>query len=89
MTGALPKLLIKKKEVYINSEVVFGVKKLYTVASNKRRVVHLIFDIFWGAFIQGSRLYEGGVYHKIQQEADIFKISANMRYICSKKFETS
>ena len=24
-----------------------------------------------------------------QQEADIFKVSANMPYICSKKFETS
>ena len=24
--------------------------------------VHLIFDIFWGAFIQGRRLHEGGVY---------------------------
>ena len=24
--------------------------------------VHLILDIFWGAFIQGRRLHEGGVY---------------------------
>ena len=29
--------------------------------------VHLIFDIFWGAFIQGRRLHEGGVYYKIQK----------------------
>ena len=26
--------------------------------------VHLIFDIFLGAFIQGRRLHEGGVYYK-------------------------
>ena len=28
-------------------------------------------------------------YIKHKQEADIFKISANMPYICSQKFETS
>ena len=34
--------------------------------------VHLIFDIFFwgeGAFIQGRRLHEGGVYYKIQRES--------------------
>ena len=30
--------------------------------------VHLIFDIFWKAFIQGRRLHEGGIYYKIQRE---------------------
>ena len=39
--------------------------------------VHLIFDIFWGAFIQGRRLYEGGVYYKIQKKLQ-FYISKSM-----------
>ena len=29
--------------------------------------VHIIFNIFWGAFIYGRRLHEGGVYCKIQK----------------------
>ena len=39
--------------------------------------VHLIFDIFWGAFIQGRRLHEGGIYYKIQ-----FYINVNDFVVC-------
>ena len=42
--------------------------------------VHLIFDIFFlggGAFIQGRRLHEGGVYYKIQKKLQ-FYISTSM-----------
>ena len=39
--------------------------------------VHLIFDFFGGAFIQGRRLYEGGVYYKIQKKLQ-FYISRSM-----------
>ena len=40
--------------------------------------VYLIFDIFcWGAFIQGRRLHEGGVYYKIQKKLQ-FYISTSM-----------
>ena len=39
----------------------------YRIASNKRRGVHLIFDIFWGAFIQGRRFLEiGRLYEAIR-----------------------
>ena len=38
---------------------------------------HLIFDIFWGAFIQGRCLHEGGVYYKIQRKLQ-FYISTSM-----------
>ena len=34
--------------------------------------VHLIYDIFFGAFIQGRRLHEGGVYYKIQRELQFY-----------------
>ena len=34
--------------------------------------VHLIFDIFWGAFIQGRRLHEGGVYYKIHKKLQFY-----------------
>ena len=51
----------------------------YRITSNKRRGVHLIFDIFWGAFIQGRRLHEGGVYYKIQRDRELqFYISTSM-----------
>ena len=40
--------------------------------------VHLIFHIFRGAFIQGRRLYEGGVYYKIQKKLQ-FYISTSIR----------
>ena len=33
--------------------------------------------------------YQEKLLHEQEQEADSFKISANMPYICSKKFETS
>ena len=39
--------------------------------------VHLIFDILGGAFSQGRRLHEGGVYYKIQRELQ-FYISTSM-----------
>ena len=38
--------------------------------------VHLIFDIFWGAFIQGRRLHEGGVYYKIQKKLQIYVLTS-------------
>ena len=40
--------------------------------------IHLIFDIFGGAFIQGRRLYEGGVYTR---EAFITKYRKNYNSI--------
>ena len=39
--------------------------------------VHLIFDILGGAFIQGRRLHEGGVYYKIQRKVTILYIKVN------------
>ena len=39
--------------------------------------VHLIFYIFFGAFIQGRRLHEGGVYYKIEKKLH-FYISMSM-----------
>ena len=39
--------------------------------------VHLIFVIFGGAFIQGRRLHEAGVYYQIQRELQ-FYISTSM-----------
>ena len=52
--------------------------RLYTVLLRiNAGGIHLIFDIFSGAFIQGRRLHEGGVYYKIQKKFQ-FYISTSM-----------
>ena len=55
-----------------------NLKKVYTVLLRiNAGGVHLIFDFFWRAFIQGRRLYEGGIYYKIQKKLQ-FYISRSM-----------
>ena len=51
----------------------------YRIASNKRRGRSFNFEFFFlgGAFIQGRRLHEGGVYDKIQRKLQ-FYISTSM-----------
>ena len=49
----------------------------YRITSNKRRGRSFNFLHFWGAFIQGRRLFEGGVYYKIQKKIQ-FYISTSM-----------
>ena len=55
---------------------------IYHIASNKRRgrSFNFFFFFFWGggAFIQGRRLHEGGVYYKIQKNLQF--------YISTKRF---
>ena len=61
-------ILAKKKHSGVEFQKIgfkfnFSTTKLVTVLLRiNAGGVHLIFDIFWGAFIQGRRLHEGGVY---------------------------
>ena len=72
MTEALLKDLSHEDQFL---DVLFNV--LYRIASNKRRGRSFNFLHFLGAFIQGRRLHEGGVYYKIQRELQ-FYISTSM-----------
>ena len=55
----------------------FSDKNIYRIASNKRRWRSFNFLHFLGAFIQGRRLHEGGVYYEIQRKFQ-FYISTSM-----------